>query len=157
MVADTRGRIHFVRVTNRDLRFRLNNINSEVVALSNERLTKCLIKSRTVTDRQRYLTKRLNSKVSKLCPRCSQNVTVKFTFPNRTSFSKGAGIAQWYSAGLRTGWSGVRVPVGAGNFSPHHRVQTGSGAYPASYIMGTRGSFLGSKAAGAWSWPFISI
>jgi hypothetical protein len=27
------------------------------------------------------------------------------------------------------GWSGVRVPVEAGNFSPHHRVQTGSGAH----------------------------
>jgi len=25
--------------------------------------------------------------------------------------------------GVRTGWSGVRVPVGAGSFSLHHRVQ----------------------------------
>jgi hypothetical protein len=29
----------------------------------------------------------------------------------------GAGPAQWYKAGLRIGWSGVRVPTGAGNFS----------------------------------------
>jgi hypothetical protein len=29
-----------------------------------------------------------------------------------------------------------------------HRVQTGSGAYPASYKMGTGDSFRGSKAAG---------
>jgi hypothetical protein len=36
----------------------------------------------------------------------------------------------------------------AGNFSLHHRVQTGSGAQPASYPMGTRGSFSGGKAAG---------
>jgi hypothetical protein len=30
-----------------------------------------------------------------------------------------------------------------------HRVQNGSGAHPASYPMGTRDSFPGSKAAGA--------
>jgi hypothetical protein len=39
--------------------------------------------------------------------------------------------------------------VGAGNFSLRHRVQNGSGAHPASYPMGTRGSFLGGKAAGS--------
>jgi hypothetical protein len=38
-----------------------------------------------------------------------------------------------------------------------HRVQNGSGAHPASYPMGTRGSFLGGKATGAWSWPLTSI
>jgi hypothetical protein len=53
--------------------------------------------------------------------------------------------------------NGSRVPVGAGNFSPHHRVQTGSEAHPASYPMGSSGSFPGYKAAGAWSWPLISI
>jgi hypothetical protein len=61
-----------------------------------------------------------------------------------------------HSAGLRALWSGVRVPVGAGNFSLHHRVQTGCGAHPASYPMDTRGSFPGGKAAGAWSWPLTS-
>jgi hypothetical protein len=61
------------------------------------------------------------------------------------------GITQWYSAGLRAGCSGVRVPEGGGNFSPHHRVQIGPGAYPASYPRVTRGSFTGGKAAGAWS------
>jgi len=45
--------------------------------------------------------------------------------------------------------SGVRVPLGAGNFSLHHSVCTGSGAHPASYPMGTRGSFSGGKVAGA--------
>jgi hypothetical protein len=39
--------------------------------------------------------------------------------------------------------------VRAGNFSLHHRVQNGSGAHPASYPMGARGSFPGGKAAGA--------
>jgi hypothetical protein len=55
----------------------------------------------------------------------------------------GVAIAQWYSARLRTVWSGVRVRTGAGNFSLHHRVQTGSGTHPASYPMGNRGSFPG--------------
>jgi hypothetical protein len=35
------------------------------------------------------------------------------------------------------------------NFYTDHRVQNGSGAYPASYPMGTRGSFSEGKAAGA--------
>jgi hypothetical protein len=45
--------------------------------------------------------------------------------------------------------SGVRFPAGAGNFSLHRRVQNGSGDHPASYPVGTRGSFPGGKAAGA--------
>jgi hypothetical protein len=48
--------------------------------------------------------------------------------------------------------SEVRVPVGAGNFSLHHRVQNGSGAHPASYPMATGGSF-----PGPWSWPRTSV
>jgi hypothetical protein len=39
--------------------------------------------------------------------------------------------------------------VGAGNFSPHPRVQTGSGAYPASYPVRIRSSFPVGKAIGA--------
>jgi hypothetical protein len=39
----------------------------------------------------------------------------------------------------------------------HHRIQNLSGAHPASYSVGTRGSFPGGKAAGAWSWPLTSI
>jgi hypothetical protein len=61
-----------------------------------------------------------------------------------SEFWFGAGIAQWYSAGLRDGWSGVRVPAEAGNFSLHNIVQTGSGAHPSSYP----GSFLGVKRPG---------
>jgi hypothetical protein len=51
--------------------------------------------------------------------------------------------------GLDDRGSMVRFPTGAGNFSLHHRVQNGSGAHPASYLMGTRGSFPGGKAAAA--------
>jgi hypothetical protein len=41
--------------------------------------------------------------------------------------------------------SRVRFPTGAGDFSLHHRIQNGSGAHPASYPMGTSGSFHGVK------------
>jgi hypothetical protein len=53
-----------------------------------------------------------------------------------------------------TGWTiggtKVRFSAGSGN-SLHHRVQNGSGAHPASYPMGTRGSFPAGKADGARS------
>jgi hypothetical protein len=49
--------------------------------------------------------------------------------------------------GLDDRGSRVRFPAGAGNFSLHHRVQTGSGTHPASYPVGTRDSFPGGKAA----------
>jgi hypothetical protein len=41
------------------------------------------------------------------------------------------------------------IPSGGWGFSLRQRVQNGSGAHPASYPMGTRDSFPGSKAAGA--------
>jgi hypothetical protein len=41
-------------------------------------------------------------------------------------------------------------------FSLLQIVQTGSGAYPASYPIGTRCHFPGGKAAGAWSWLLTS-
>jgi hypothetical protein len=64
----------------------------------------------------------------------------------RKSRDSSVGIALAY--GLDERGSRVRFPAGAGNFSLHHRVLNGSGAHPASYPMGTRGSFLGGKAAG---------
>jgi len=42
---------------------------------------------------------------------------------------------------------GVRVLAGAGILAPHHHVQIGSGAHPASYLMGIRVSFSGDKVA----------
>jgi hypothetical protein len=50
---------------------------------------------------------------------------------------------------LDDGGAGVRFPAGTGNFSLHHRIQNGSGAHPASYPMGTRGSFPEGKVAWA--------
>jgi hypothetical protein len=57
------------------------------------------------------------------------------------------GIATGY--GLNDRMIGVRFSAWAGNFSLRHHVQTGSGALPSSYPMGTGGSFPGDKAAGA--------
>jgi hypothetical protein len=57
------------------------------------------------------------------------------------------GIALGY--GLDDRGSRVPFPAGTGNFSLHHRVQNGSGAHPASYLMGTRGGLsLGVKRSG---------
>jgi hypothetical protein len=50
--------------------------------------------------------------------------------------------------GLDDRGSRVRFLAEAGNFSFHHRIQTGSGAHPDSYPVGTRGSLTGGKAAG---------
>jgi hypothetical protein len=57
------------------------------------------------------------------------------------------GIALGY--GMDDRGSRVRFPAETGNFSLHHRLRNGSGAHPASYPMGTRGSFLGGKVARA--------
>jgi hypothetical protein len=47
--------------------------------------------------------------------------------------------------GLDDRSSTVWFPAWAGNFSLHHRIQTGSGVHPASYPMSTRGFSLGVK------------
>jgi hypothetical protein len=67
------------------------------------------------------------------------------TFLPSTSVSLGTGIATGY--GLDDQGIGVPVPVGSRTFLLHV-VQTGSGAHPASYPMGTGGSFPGVKRPG---------
>jgi hypothetical protein len=58
----------------------------------------------------------------------------------------GAAVAQAVKC-LTTAWTiGVRSPAGAEDFSSSPCVQTGSGAHPASYSMGTGGPFPGGKA-----------
>jgi hypothetical protein len=53
------------------------------------------------------------------------------------------------------GWG--LIPSRGKRFSLLHSIQTSSGAHPASYPVGTRGSFSSRKVAGAWSWPLTSI
>jgi hypothetical protein len=38
---------------------------------------------------------------------------------------------------LRSWWSGVQIPVGTKDFPLFRTVQNGTGAHPASYLMGT--------------------
>jgi hypothetical protein len=63
--------------------------------------------------------------------------------------SRDSSVGKALGYGLDDRGSRVRFPVGAGNFSLHHRIQNSSGAHPASYPMGARGSFPGGNAAGA--------
>jgi hypothetical protein len=73
---------------------------------------------------------------------CSSSTSSSnFNIHSSESRDSSVGIALGY--GLDDRDSMVRIPAEAGNFSLHHRVQDGSGAHPASYPMGTRGSFPG--------------
>jgi hypothetical protein len=58
----------------------------------------------------------------------------------------GAKIAQ---SGYGLGDQGLILDRGQGFFSLCHCMQTSSGAHPASYTVGTRGSFPGGKVARA--------
>jgi hypothetical protein len=78
-------------------------------------------------------------------------------FSNREIKSRDSSVGIALGYGLEDRGSRFRFLAGAGNFSFHHRVQNGSGAHPASYPMGTRGSFPEGKAAGAWSWQLTSM
>jgi hypothetical protein len=51
----------------------------------------------------------------------------------------------------------VRFPEGVRDFHLLYSVKTGSGTHPASYRVGTGGSFHGDRTAGTWSWPLTSI
>ena len=65
-------------------------------------------------------------------------------FRVNTLWQDGPGKLSRYSDSLRAGRSGDRIPVWARFSSP---VQTGPGAHPASFTMGT-GSFPGVKLSG---------
>jgi hypothetical protein len=63
----------------------------------------------------------------------------------------------WWSTGWTIGVLGFYSWLRLGIFLFTTASRTTLGAHPVSYPMGTRGSFPGGKAAGAWSWPHTSI
>jgi hypothetical protein len=72
-----------------------------------------------------------------------------FFLSPHTDQSRDSSVGIVLGYGLDDRGSRVRFPAGAGNFYLHHRVQNGYGAHPASYPIGSRGSFPGGKAARA--------
>ena len=62
---------------------------------------------------------------------------VKFTFHFFNIWSGGWGTMVSIVTMLLTGWSVVRIPVGERDFSVFQNFQTGSGAHPAFYLIGT--------------------
>jgi hypothetical protein len=91
---------------------------------------------------------------------CSDKIMIsliQFHFANHKIKSRDSSVGIALGYGLDDRCSRVRFPEGTGNFHLHHRVQKGSGFHPASYPMGSRGSFPDGKAAGAWNWPLTSI
>jgi hypothetical protein len=85
---------------------------------------------------KKHLVKIINYEAPHWVPQSSPGscncIPLRFKHPRNSSVS----IAIDYGPGDWT--SGVRFLAGAGKFSLRHRVQTGSGAHPASYPMGTR-------------------
>jgi hypothetical protein len=75
------------------------------------------------------------------------DINYYMSYVSNQSHDNSVGMELGY--GLDNRGSRVRFLAGAGNFSLHHRVQNGSGAHPASYARGTKGSFPRGKAAGA--------
>jgi hypothetical protein len=73
---------------------------------------------------------------------------MEYTHTHAYTKSRDSSVGIALDYGLDDWGSRVRFSTGAGNFSLNHRVRNGSGAHPASYSMGTRGSFAGGKAAG---------
>jgi hypothetical protein len=80
-------------------------------------------------------------------PLTTRRVTVKVFDPACTRVSR-------YSDRLRIRRPGFDSRQGKTFF---HNIQTDSGAHPAPNPMGTGGSFLGDKMAGAWNWQLASI
>jgi hypothetical protein len=88
----------------------------------------------------------LYERIGALPGESSQHLNISFYISHVKSRDSSVGIALGY--GLEDRGPRVRFPARAGSSSLHHRVQNGSGTHPASYSMGTRGSFPGGKAAG---------
>jgi hypothetical protein len=83
-----------------------------------------------------------------------QNILVPvetFHDPNKTEESHDRSVSIALGYVLDDWGSRVQFLAEAGNFSLHHQVQHSTGAHPASYQVGARGSFPGGRMAGAGS------
>jgi hypothetical protein len=89
---------------------------------------------------------RVLTKLLQIRRRCKQPVE---TLHLHDLFPQAVGTKELLLHYVHPRGSRVRFPAGAGNFSLLHRVQTDSGAHPASYPMDTESSSPGVKAAGA--------
>jgi hypothetical protein len=87
-----------------------------------------------------YLFRQISSGLFKIHLNTRLSLKTKEEFQCRRDSS--IGIATDY--GLVDRMNRVRFPMGSGNFSLRRRVQTTSEAHPASYPMGTEGSFHGA-------------
>jgi hypothetical protein len=76
------------------------------------------------------------------------NMVGHFNFDISYFFMYEPGKFSRYSDWLHAGRPERHSPAGARDFSLLHRIQTGSGAHPASYPVGTGDPFLGIKKAG---------
>jgi hypothetical protein len=74
---------------------------------------------------------------------CSETVPL-ITYIKKSSWDSSISVVMGCGLGDR----GL-IPGRAGDFPLLHSIQTGSGAHPASYPVGTGGSFPGGEVAGA--------
>jgi hypothetical protein len=82
------------------------------------------------------------SRISTSLPKNERQLRKKISF----YMSRGSSSSKVSDYGLDDRAIEVRSPTGEEDFSSSPCVQTGSGAHPASYPMGTGGSFPGGKA-----------
>jgi hypothetical protein len=80
---------------------------------------------------------------------CLLPISCRFKFSSAYILTSGPGWRSQYCDSIQAGWSGNRILVGAGFSAP---VQSGPGAHPASFTMGT-GSLSWGKVARAWLTP----
>jgi hypothetical protein len=74
------------------------------------------------------------------------DIACRITYPIKRRGSRSSSVSIVSDYGLDDRTIGVRSPTGAEKFSSSPCVQTGSGAHPATYPMGTGGPFPGGKA-----------
>jgi hypothetical protein len=81
-----------------------------------------------------------------------KSVTISEIFKFQFSQDSSVGIAMGYVIEVRGSILGS-----TNHFFLLYSIQTGSGAHPGSYPMGTGSSIPGAKAVGEWSSPLTSI